>query len=107
MHHPVAFRCKSCGHLHSADHAGEATAPHACTVCGAGVQFSAKGVKSLNPENWEVLAECTPERLAELGLEPHHCCKHTPHKKGDNPTGRLPQRFERTAVEGVESVDKV
>ena len=32
------FRCKNCGHLHCAEHAGENQVPHACCVCGKGVQ---------------------------------------------------------------------
>ena len=35
-----AFRCKNCGRLHEADHAGENEHPHACCVCGAGVSYN-------------------------------------------------------------------
>lgn len=39
MHGPVAFRCKKCGHLCPAEHAGENVLPHSCPVCKAGVSF--------------------------------------------------------------------
>jgi hypothetical protein len=32
-----AFRCKNCGRLEHADHAGDNELPHSCRVCGAGV----------------------------------------------------------------------
>lgn len=63
------FRCRACGHLDAADHAGECAHPHACRVCGAGVSFDPKtGAKKIDPENWEILADATPERLEELGV---------------------------------------
>src|SRR5438105_1314437 len=34
-----AFRCRACGHLEGAAHAGEHWHPHACRVCAAGVVF--------------------------------------------------------------------
>jgi hypothetical protein len=34
-----AFRCRSCGRLEEAGHAGEHFHPHACRVCNAGVVF--------------------------------------------------------------------
>lgn len=64
-----AFRCKGCGHLESAEAAGENAVPMACSVCGEGVRFNACGVKSAAPENWEVLADAGPERLAAIGVE--------------------------------------
>ena len=63
-----AFRCRACGHLEPAEHAGDCAVPHACCVCAAGVSFDAKGGRTFQPENWEVLADATPERLAEIGL---------------------------------------
>jgi predicted nucleic acid-binding Zn-ribbon protein len=97
----LAFRCKTCGHLHPAEHAGESDLPHGCVVCGAGVAFSPRGIKSLDPDNWEVLADATPERLEELGLESKHVARH----EGTRfpPTGRT---VERTASEGVSGEDR-
>lgn len=110
----VSFRCKNCGRLHEAGHAGEDVHPHACRVCGKGVVFVheeladelAKAIdagntgealrltrdikacnpasKRLVPENWEVLADATPDRLAELGLTPEQVEKHQPWPKGIN-----------------------
>lgn len=40
-----AFRCKSCGRLHHAEHAGDNEVPHSCTVCGSGVTWNAPAVK--------------------------------------------------------------
>src|SRR3954451_443794 len=90
-----SFRCKNCGRLETSDHAAEGEFPHACRVCGAGVVFRHAelaaaltepgadipalagqiarcdpATKRLVPENWEVLADAPPERLAELGLSP-------------------------------------
>lgn len=107
MHHPVAFRCKNCGHFARAESAGENLRPHACQVCDSGVRHNPttqdiaakmqqpgadlaalagqlKGLrqdhKELDPDNWEVLDECTPERLKELGLERKDVCSHKPDK---------------------------
>lgn len=94
-----AFRCKTCGRLHAAEHAGENEIPHACCVCGSGVQYGPNFkdiatrlcdpaltpeqrtaiaqevaaaqnnlVKTYQLDNWEVLADCTPEQLKEYGL---------------------------------------
>lgn len=94
-----AFRCKQCGRLHEAEHAGDNELPHACQVCGEGVRHGPdfRGLaeelckpdlpaerrkqiadhlraghndttKTLVQSNWEVLSDCTPERLKELGL---------------------------------------
>lgn len=101
-----AFRCKACGHLEAAEHAGEHDLPHACSVCGSGVCLSPRTkaladelaspnctaerrmaiaaqlgkiqsgteAKEFDPANWEVLADCTPDRLKELGLK--ECARH-------------------------------
>lgn len=49
----VAFRCRACGHLHAAEHAGECPVPHACAVCGAGVRhgpdFKAIAARLIKP----------------------------------------------------------
>src|SRR3954463_8550286 len=100
-----AFRCKSCGKLHSADVAAECAHPHACCVCGSGVSFHPKtGVKTAHPENWEVLSEATPERLAELGMEAHHVECHTPWKPGVDQTGP-PVNIQVEASDGVGTQD--
>jgi hypothetical protein len=112
-----AFRCKSCGHLESADHAGEHAVPHACSCCGAGVCLSPKTKaiaddlaspncsverrkilaaelvklqpgtepKTFDPTNWEVLADCAPERLKELGIK--ECARHKA-TKGEPVSGK-------------------
>jgi hypothetical protein len=79
-----AFRCKNCGRLHTSEAAAEALHPHACCVCGSGVSFHPQtGIKTVDPENWEVLADCAPERLAELGLIPEQVLRHAPWKSGE------------------------
>ena len=79
-----AFRCKNCGRLEPAEHAGERSVPCACSVCGCGVSFDQRsGLPKFDPENWEVLAEATPERLADLGLT--EVAKHEHDGKGDVP----------------------
>lgn len=65
-----AFRCKACGQFETSGQACEEFTPHACPACGAGVSYNSKtGKKIIHPENWEVLADCSAERLAELGLD--------------------------------------
>lgn len=124
MSEQKAFRCKKCGHLVHAEHAGENLLPHSCPVCKAGVsqpidqaskgrhdEIMAKLVKIdtpqlereklvaelvnlprekvYHPDNWEVLSECKPERLKELGLEPEHVCAHKPAKITKPKQGRI------------------
>jgi hypothetical protein len=79
-----AFRCRKCSHLEAAGHAGEEILPHACSVCGSGVTFNPAGIKKLQADNWEVLAEATPERLAELGLTLEGVEKHVPLARGES-----------------------
>lgn len=131
-HRKVAFRCKHCGFLEHSANAGESSHAHACRVCGKGVQFAAGieeikkllpevmaklkpeeiaartitlpyGIKFLVPENWEVLADCSPDRLAELGLEADHCEKHTPCAKGET---REPRHIHVTAQDGLGAKDR-
>jgi len=59
-----AFRCRSCGRLHTSADAGEATTPAACRVCGG--------------HDWEVLADVGPERLKDLGLSENDVEAHRP-----------------------------
>src|SRR6185437_12396832 len=62
-----------------------------CPVCGGGVTFSPQGVKTIHPESWEVLADATPERLAELGLTPAEVERHEPTPKEHNVRAGLEQ----------------
>jgi len=97
-----AFRCVTCGKLHEAEHAGECEHPHACRVCGSGVSFDPKsGVKAVDPKNWEVLANATPGRLAELGLR--EAARHVPRKVEGAPTE--PRKVERSAADGASGKD--
>lgn len=76
-----AFRCKNCGKIETADHAGENNVPAACRVCGHGISFDPRnGQKKLEPANWEILADAAPERLAELGLAPDGVARHAGNK---------------------------
>jgi len=74
----MGFRCKTCGHLHNSACAGIRTTPTACIVCGAGVTFTPSGTKTYQSDNWEILADATPERLTELGLTAADVDRHTP-----------------------------
>jgi hypothetical protein len=114
----LAFRCKNCGRLETSDHAAELDLPAACRACGAGVVFrhaelAAKltepgadvpalaaeiakcdpATKRLVPENWEVLADAPPERLAELGLTPEHVAAHEPWPRGEVPERHRERHF--------------
>jgi hypothetical protein len=74
----LAFRCKNCGYLCHGEVAGQNSLPHACTVCGCGVRFTETGLKVHQRDNWEVLADCTPERLAELGVTAEQIERYVP-----------------------------
>jgi hypothetical protein len=92
-----AFRCKNCGHLHHAEHAGDDAVPHACCVCGKGVthgidfravaeklrkpglsdkersqladQLASTSLeKTFQPENWQCLCDFSEDQLRECGL---------------------------------------
>lgn len=78
-----SFRCRSCGHLVPSGHAGERKTPRACPVCRAGVTWT-NGTATDRPDNWEVLADASPARLAELGLAAADVEKHTPTTKEAN-----------------------
>lgn len=100
-----AFRCKSCGFLETSAQAGENACPHACPNCGCGVKFDQQtGEKSAVPDNWEVLAQCGPERLAEFGLEASHVAKHRPARKVA--PARKPKEISVTTEEGPAAVNK-
>lgn len=128
------FRCKTCGHLESAEHAGEDHLPHACSVCGNGVIFAQSredviakhppatvlsaeefedrvvlappwGVKFLVFENWEVLADATPERHEELGVDLATVTRHEP--KGRKRGARFGRAVERTLEDGPKARDTV
>ena len=73
-----AFRCRNCGHLVGPEAAGERLTPTVCPACNRGATFAANGQKTFQPENWEVLADATPARLAELGLTIEGVAIHTP-----------------------------
>ena len=98
-----SFRCKNCGRLEPASHAGELAKPLSCSVCDAGVSWD-KGRAIPNPDNWEVLADATPEVLAKLGLKAEDVERHVVKKKaGPAPQ---PQNLVREASDGVKSTDK-
>ena len=78
-----AFRCKSCGRLHTAECAGVNLLPIACEVCGYGVMYDLRGNRTNKPDNWELLADATPERLAELGISADQVAKSEPCKLRD------------------------
>ena len=59
------FKCKACGHLESAEQAGECSHPHACSACGAGVSYTKTGAKVF-VDNWEVLGGVLPYGLKEI-----------------------------------------
>ncbi len=127
-----AFRCKNCGHLEPAAHAGECALPHACSVCGAGVTFGpekkkveellqgfadktpaetaealmklmANPDKKAQPDNWEVLHDAQDARLTELGLTRADVVKHTPAPPSGN---RPPQVLVRDAGDAAQTVDQ-
>lgn len=64
-----AFRCRNCNTLEEAAAAGENATPAACRTCGAGVSWeivNGQPVRTLNPENWIILAGLAPDELAPI-----------------------------------------
>ena len=132
---PLAFRCKKCGHLHEGCVAGEQSLPISCSVCHAGVtiggtlkslaakmatpglsdaerQSIAVEISKINamehtfqPDVWEVLADATPARLAELQLTPDQVERYTPAPAV--PATRGPQAVALNAGDGVKVQSKV
>jgi hypothetical protein len=101
----LAFRCKTCGRLHEAGHAGENEVPAACRVCGAGARFDPRSAaKVLEPDNWEVLADAPPERLRELGIDAKQVGRHAPAAAG-RPVA-APRHAEARAGDGATAGDR-
>jgi hypothetical protein len=100
-----AFRCKNCGRLETSDQAAECSHPHACRVCGDGIRYDSRTGKKtpMLGDNWEVLADASPGRLAEIGLSPDQVEKHK-HWPKKSP-GREPQQLSLTANESTASAD--
>ncbi len=67
-----AFRCKNCGYLESAAHAGESPIPHACRVCKMGVVFAATAEDVLKHEHCRPHAEALKKCHAAGDLHKHH-----------------------------------
>ena len=86
-----AFRCDSCGRLHTSDDAAESDHPHACKVCGAGTEFDRRGLKLFRADNWEVLADATPERLSEIGLSADDVEKHVAWQRHGRRSDHVPK----------------
>lgn len=100
-----AFRCKNCGHLVGPEAAGDNARPHACPCCGEGVKFTEKGIKYADPDNWEVLAETTPDRLTELGLTPESVDAPPAGPAYAGPIG--PKHLHRSTEDAIGAQDKV
>lgn len=104
-----AFKCRWCGNLEDAGNAGSLDRPAACRICGHGVAFDpVTGIKSLDPDNWIVLADLKGDELQDVlsfhGIKPRHIERHTP--TGDTaPEGREPRHVRRDAVEGAAAID--
>lgn len=96
-----AFRCYACGHLEHAGQAGESGCPHACSACGAGVEFNPRtGAKRVVTDNWEHLCMADDARLKELGLTRDQVEEHTP-AKAPAPPDRPPRHVEARAGDGA------
>jgi hypothetical protein len=126
-HQKKAWRCKQCGFLEVSDAAAEAEHPHACRVCGGGVVFDMHAIaaklltpgitpketaeivqamlktspasKTIHKDNWEVLADATPTRLKELGLEAGQVERHVPWPRSS--PDRPPQAVAASAQDGM------
>lgn len=123
----VSFRCRKCGHFEPSGHAAESPQPHACSVCGGGVVFTAEPVKVLaelkakypdhnfkeypvvpgikkiiDHTNWEILHDATDARLEELGLKREQVEKHL----AGPTTERVAKGINVSAHDGVGSTDR-
>jgi hypothetical protein len=65
------------------------------------------GSPTLDPSNWEVLADCNSKRLKELGLSSNNIEKHTPWKRGEVPQEYKPRHFMVVAEDSTGVSDKV
>lgn len=97
----VAFRCNSCGRLHTCDDAAEAPHPHSCRLCGNGVTFNKRGIKVLDLDNWEVLSIATPERLVELGITADDVEQHEVWAKGASKDTAAPTKGKKRTTKNV------
>lgn len=108
MSRTFAFRCVNCGHLEEAGQAGELPFPAACRYCSHGVHFDPlTGVKELEPENWEILAELPATHLKKIKdkhrLADHEIVRHIPHSPGEH---RPPRHVQTTSEDVFVTEDK-
>lgn len=104
-----AFKCRFCGNLEDAGNAGSLDRPAACRICGHGVAFDpVTGIKSLDPDNWIVLADLKGDELQDVlsfhGIKPRHIERHTP-SSDTAPAGREPRHVRRDAVDDMTGAD--
>ena len=53
--------------------------PHSCAVCGHGVSFHPiTGIRTINRDNWDILAELRPAELGKFGLTKADVVVHVP-----------------------------
>jgi len=102
----IAFKCKNCGAVAPAGHAGENDVPAACVSCRAGVKFEANpdGVGftiTHQPENWIKLWELSDAELKKAGLTRNQIEEHK--GKGAAPEGKA---HSRSVTEKVGSKDR-
>lgn len=107
-----AFRCRNCNALEEASHAGESARPHACRFCGAGVSWAiveGQPVKTLDPDNWIVLADLSDHELAPIlkfhGITAEQVERHEAGPPAD--PGREPQLLSVHATEGTTTEEAI
>ncbi len=100
-----SFRCRECGRLETSEQVCEADHPHACRVCGGGVSFNPRtGIKTLNKDNWDVLADMTDAALSKIGLTRNDVEKHTPLPATNSGP---PKNISVHAADGIKISEKV
>jgi hypothetical protein len=94
MANTFAFQCKNCGAVEPAEAAGDNALPSACHICRHGVKYALNEdgtgfTVTLDPSNWIVLADLSPEELAtgfdKHGLTAENIVRHA--GKGSPPPG--------------------
>ncbi len=72
MNDSKAFRCRNCGYLESAEHAGESAVPHSCRVCHRGVVFARNVEEAVQHEHCKPHLDALAKSVLRGDFAKHH-----------------------------------